>query len=433
MQKILIITYYWPPSGGAGVQRWVKFAKYLPEFGFEPIVLTVDPKYASYPVLDESLKQEVNQNIKVYHTKSLEPYNLYKKYAGKGEIPQAGFANESEANLLQKVSRFIRGNLFIPDARIGWNKYAFKKAIELIEKYDIDTVVTTSPPHSTQLIGLKLKKKLNLRWIADLRDPWTNIYYYDKLYHTDWAKKRDSNFEKKVLQNADHIVVVSPSIKNKFAEKIDKASSEKISIISNGFDEDDFHGIAETKDTKTFTITYTGTLAANYGIKHFLEAVEEFYREHNKPQIRLRFVGVVASYFKDIIKSGPLKEITSFEGHLSHEKAVQFMLQSNMLLLAIPNVSDNEGILTGKLFEYLATNKPVIGVGPVSGDASKILEECKAGEMFGYTDKKSMLAYLSKYYTQWKKNEVAAENLSLSINYSRRNLSKRFTSLLTNT
>ena len=198
IKKVLIITYYWPPSGGAGVQRWLKFVKYLPEFNIHPYVLSVDPQYASFPVLDESLEKEVPESVQVFKTKSREPFSFYKKITGESEIPYAGFVNQGNPGLLNKIARVIRGNLFIPDARVGWNKFALKKAIEIIQKYEIDTLITTSPPHSTQLIGLKLKNKTGVNWIADLRDPWTDIYYYKQMYHTIWAKKLDEKYEKKV-------------------------------------------------------------------------------------------------------------------------------------------------------------------------------------------------------------------------------------------
>jgi hypothetical protein len=183
MKKVLIITYYWPPSGGAGVQRWLKFAKYLPEYGWEPIILTIDPAYAAYPVTDDSLISEIPSTVKVFTTPAVDYFSIYKK--DKSRIPTAGFANSRENTVKDKILRFIRGNFFIPDPRKGWNGFAFKKACEIIETEGIKHVITTSPPHSTQLIGTKIKRKYpEIKWIADLRDPWTDIYYYDQFYPT---------------------------------------------------------------------------------------------------------------------------------------------------------------------------------------------------------------------------------------------------------
>ena len=177
MKKVLIISYYFPPSGGSGVQRWLKFVKYLPEFGYEPIVLTVDPTVASYPQIDATLLQDIPSLVRVERTTTREMLSLYKRVSPTKEIPYGGFANENTQGLFSTISRFIRGNFFLPDPRRGWNKFAYKKACELIEQEQIDTVITTSPPHSTQLIGLKLKKRFpSIQWIADLRDPWRDIF-----------------------------------------------------------------------------------------------------------------------------------------------------------------------------------------------------------------------------------------------------------------
>ncbi|MCX6255194.1 MAG: glycosyltransferase, partial [Bacteroidia bacterium] len=235
MNKVLIITYYWPPSGGAGVQRWLKFSRYLPQFGWEPAILTVDPEYAAYPVIDNSLTDDLPLSIKVHRTHAINYFSIYKK--DKSKIPTAGFANSVDNTLKGKILRFIRGNFFIPDPRRGWNKYAFKKACEIIETEGIKHVITTSPPHSTQLIGLKIRKKYpGIKWIVDLRDPWTDIYYYKQFYPTFISKIIDRGFERSVLKNADRIITVGPSLKDLFSLKL-KGIANKIEVITNGYDE----------------------------------------------------------------------------------------------------------------------------------------------------------------------------------------------------
>ena len=239
MKKVLLITYYFPPSGGAGVQRWLKTINYLPQAGVETIVLTVDSTVASYPQIDESLSNDIPSNIKVYRTKTREILSFYKKVSPQKQIPYGGFANEPNPNLIQKISRFIRGNFFLPDPRRGWNKFALEKAKEIIETEGITTIVTTSPPHSTQLIGLELKRLYShLKWVADLRDPWTDIYYNQDLYPTPWAKKRNLRYESSVLLGADQIITVSEECSRLFAQKADVA--EKIAVVPNGFEEKDF-------------------------------------------------------------------------------------------------------------------------------------------------------------------------------------------------
>ena len=235
MKKALIITYYWPPAGGPGVQRWLKFVKYLADFDIEPIVLTVKPQKATYPLRDESLAKEISSEIQVFTTDTFEPFSAYKKATGRAEVPFSGFANETDKpGPRQKLAKFIRGNFFLPDARRGWNKFALVKAEYLIKKFSIDTVITTSPPHSTQLIGLHLKQKYGLKWLADFRDPWTDIYYYNELYPTAIAKYFDKKMEREVLVNANYISTVSDDMKRLLASKDPKIKADKIIVLQQG-------------------------------------------------------------------------------------------------------------------------------------------------------------------------------------------------------
>ena len=334
MKKVLIITYFWPPSGGAGVQRWLKFAKFLHEYGWQPIILTVDPEYASYPQRDESLLDEVDSACLVFTTKSFELYNFYKLISGKKEVPYGGFANESKEGLLQKTSKFLRGNFLLPDPRKGWNKYALKKAVELIQKFNIDTVITTSPPHSTQLIGLKLKQKFKIRWIADLRDPWTDIYYYNQFNHTALARKIDSNFEREVVEKADLLITVSEDLKRIFAEKSKLPIENKTVVIPNGHDEDDFrinHIPVESKKV----ITYSGTISEAYDVEGFLKALSLIDRTQ-RPEILVRFVGKVPHSIEQKFRDTGLE--IELAGYVDHPKSIEFLLRSDLLLLAIPKV-----------------------------------------------------------------------------------------------
>ena len=342
MNKVLIVTYYWPPSGGAGVQRWLKFSKYLPEFGWEPIILTVDPEYAAYPVTDFSLNDDLPSSIRVYPTPAINYFGIYRK--NKSKIPTAGFANSIDKTLKGKIFRFIRGNFFLPDPRKGWNKYAFKKACELIEKEGIINIITTSPPHSTQLIGLKIKKKYPaLNWIADLRDPWTDIYYYKQFYPTLISRRIDQRFEKSVLKKADKIITVGVSLKNLFSSKI-KGVEYKTEVITNGYDEDDFTGITPIIPAM-FTITYVGTLSDIYPIVGFLNAVQIFKDKGN--EIILRFVGTVSQNQKDLIQSKSEDSILEFIPNVDHTAAIQYMINTSVLLLIIPDHQSNKSIITG--------------------------------------------------------------------------------------
>jgi len=390
MNKVLVVTYYWPPSGGAGVQRWLKFSKYLPEFGWEPIILTVDPEYAAYPVTDFSLKEDLPSLVKVYSTPAINYFGIYKKDISK--IPSAGFANSIDNTLKGKLLRFIRGNFFLPDPRKGWNKYAFEKACELIETEGIKNVITTSPPHSTQLIGLKIKKKYPaLNWIADLRDPWTDIYYYKQFYPTFFSKLIDLGYEESVLRKADKIITVGASLKNLFSLKV-KGIENKTEVITNGYDKDDFSGIIANKPSR-FTITYVGTLSDIYPVDGFLNALYSFKEKGN--EFILRFIGTVSQKQKDLIQSQTGASIVEFIPYVDHTEAIKYMLNTSVLLLIIPDHQSNKSIITGKLFEYLASGKPIVCLGPADGDAAGIIENTGHGITFSYTDSKGVSEYLS--------------------------------------
>lgn len=420
-KKVLFITYYWPPSGGAGVQRCLKFVKHLPEFGIIPTVITVSEKEGSYPVLDHSLAADIPAGIRVIRTSTSEPFEFYKKFTGKQEIPYGGFANERGESLAQKFFKFLRGNLFIPDARVGWNKYALQAASKLLAQEKFEAVITSSPPHSSQLIGLALKQQFGIRWIADVRDPWTDIYYYKDLQHTAWAKKKDARYEREVIEQSDALLVTSSDTKRLFLAKAPQVESGKIKVLPNGFDEEDFKD-PSTPPTDAFVITYTGTITEAYNIEMFLKALSEVAGRHADIPFRLRFVGKIsAPIHKQVVDSG-LEPITEVIPFVPHSESVKYLLNSTILLMGIPDVENNFCILPGKLFEYLAANKPIICIGPLHSDADRIIDECGAGRVFHYAAYDLMVDHLDQLAQGWKINA----NLDLPRiayhRYSRRNL-----------
>ena len=420
MKKVLIITYYWPPSGGSGVQRWLKFVKYFRDFGIEPIVLTVAPEFAALPNIDESLEHEIPAGIEVHKTRAKSPFGFYKKIK-KGTIPNSGFAGEGKTNLFDNLFRFIRGNFFIPDARIGWNKFALEKARELIHLHAIDTVITSSPPHSTQLIGLQLKKEFNLKWLADLRDPWTEIYYNKLLFRTNWAKKIDYRYEQACLQNADTLIVVSEDIKRRFGEER-KAILEKIHVIPNGFDEEDFSHERTKNDAGIKYISYVGNLGLQYPIEAFLKTFSELVKVDEL--WRIRFVGNVSDVVNTEIQKLDLEKWVEFTPYVEHKKAVEYMINSDLLLLIIPNTENNKGILTGKLFEYIATGNPIIYIGPEDGDALEILKKTEGISFLNFNSEENIIPFCSSVL---KKSEKSKQ---INHVYSRRNLTNKITELI---
>jgi glycosyltransferase involved in cell wall biosynthesis len=420
MNKVLIITYYWPPGSGAGVQRWLKFSKYLPQFGWEPVVLTVEPEFAAYPAVDPSLEEEISPGLRVFKTKATDYFRIYSK--DKGSIPSAGFATDDKKGLKGKILRFIRGNIFIPDPRKGWNSYAFRKACEIIDKEYIRHIITTSPPHSTQLVGLKLKRKYpELKWIADLRDPWTDIYYYDQFYPTFISKRIDSDFECRVLRSADRIITVGKSLKALFAKKYTGIDG-KVEVIPNGFDEDDFAAMKPVTPDE-FTISYIGTLSDAYPSGGFLDALQSLYARGRT--CKLRFIGTISPNQKKLVLAKIQNDKVEFMPHVSHETAIKYMMNSSLLLLIIPDHKSNKTIITGKIFEYIASGIPVICMGPEDGDAADILKACHSGETIRYDDPSSTEEYIVKMMNSGNTPDAKA-----IAEFSRRSATKHLSEIL---
>ena len=417
--KLLIITYYWPPSGGAGVQRWLKFVKYLPDFGIQPVVLTVDPERAEYPVVDRSLEADVAPDLEVFRTDCKGVYDGYKKLTGSETAPYSGFANEGKPGLLQKTARFIRGNFFLPDARRGWCKYAFAEACRIIEKHGITTIITTGPPHSTHLTGLKLKKKYGVKWLVDFRDPWTTIYYNDSLYQTRWAQKINRRYEQSVLDACDHLLLVADD-----REKLNIAA-HKVTFIPNGFDAVDFCD-KQSSPSDVFTICYTGTIAGNYPTGKLLEAFGALQQEI---PFKLRFVGKVTDHIRQkfIAQLGDSVEFVDF---VPHREAINEMMSSSVLLLLIPKAENNKYILTGKVFEYLATGKSVLVVGPPDSMAAKIVRQANAGETFDYDDAEGMRDFLLRQYQNHQKGILPTSVGEVIRQFSRERLTQRLAEMI---
>ena len=390
-------------------------------------MLTVNKKQASYPLIDESLLHEIPGNAKVYSTSSFEPLRIL-SLLGRNSVPHGGFANPGRETIVQKLMKFIRGNFFIPDARVGWVRYALREAERIIERENIKDVLISSPPHSSQLIGLKLKKKFSIRWIADLRDPWTDIYYYPELLHTRFARRMDKNYEKQVMDLADDIIVVSSPIRDSYLSKSSHASPKKFHIIPNGFDEDDFQQNVVVRKSE-FLITYVGTMAKSYNPQAFFDVLRRVKEETGQP-IVFRVIGSLPDDIQKQIRDCNIK--VEYTSYVSHDAAIRFMKESACLLLLIPDVPGAEGILTGKLFEYLASRRPVIAMGPPDGSAAAIINECEAGRVFDRVDTEMAAEYLKGILEQWKSNPEFLNPSKAYQKYSRRNLTKVLASLILN-
>lgn len=419
-EKVLIITYYWPPSGGAGVQRWLKFTKYLPSSGWIPVILTVKPEYAAYPSKDLSLYGEIPLDVAINRTKATNYFALYNKDQSK--IPHAGFAAGKDSSLKGRISRFIRGNFFIPDPRRGWNRYAYRKARALIREENIRFVITTSPPHSTQLIGRKLKRRFpDIKWVADLRDPWTDIYYYDMFNPSFIARMVDNAMEKSVLTKADAIVTVGQTLASMLESKTEVVK-DKIYILPNGYDEEDFEGILPSVP-EVFTITYVGTLSPSYPVKSFIGAVNEV--RTSGIAVNLRFVGSVPDEIMAVFPPDSDYGTTEFIKYCEHPEAIRQIMNTSMLLLIIPDHASNRAILTGKIFEYMATEKPLLFLGPADGDAAQLLVKCGYQGIYGYNDGEGIRDFILKVA-----GGIPVRRSGHHLEYSRRALSSHLAGLL---
>lgn len=427
--RLLVLTYYWPPSGGAGVQRCLKWVKYLPELGVEPTVITVDSDQATYPVRDESLLREVPAGVRVIRTSTLEPFGSYQKLTGKA-VPHGGFANEGQPSLAQQTMRFVRGNFFLPDPRRGWNRYALAAVEKLLaagEKFD--AVLTSSPPHSTQLIGLALRKRHGLRWLADLRDPWTDIYYTKDLHRTAPAAWLDAHYERQVLTKADAVLVTSPETERLFRRKLPDLAKGKILVLPNGYDEPDFQQ-PSAPPTDCLRLTHTGTISARYRIENLLRAIAECQQRYPLVPWRLRFVGQADAAVRAQVAAAGLAGVTEFLPFVPHQQSVAYLLTSSILLMAIPDVALNRGILPGKVFEYLAARKPVLCVGPAGSDADHVLRAAGAGQALPYDEYALMLSTLERLTQQWQLDSNLDLPHAKPAQYSRRAQAARLAELV---
>ncbi|MGC6429366.1 MAG: hypothetical protein ACON4Y_02690 [Flavobacteriales bacterium] len=381
MKKVLIITYYWPPGSGSGVQRFLKFTKYLNSFGWQPVILTV--KNGNFTSIDHTLLEDIPNNTPVYRSYSLEPfywYNLLLKR--KSNSSTAGSIGIGDKSVIQKIALYIRANFFIPDARIGWNRLAYRVAKKIFKQHKIDAIITTGPPQSTHLIGERIKNNFNLPWIVDLRDPWTTVFYNSLFPRTENSKLKDKRMEDRIVKSADAITVVSEGLVSEFQSR-----NENISLIYNGYDESDFN-ITKRKSIDKFKITYVGNLMSNQNIESFWAALSNLINKNKifKEKIVLELVGNIDPSVYLSIKQFGLKSYIKKVGFVDHHQSVKHMINSDLLLFVIPNSEDNFKIITGKLFEYLATGNDILSIGPIEGDASKILKKLNHFSMIDYTN-----------------------------------------------
>jgi hypothetical protein len=403
MQKILVIAYYWPPAGGPGVQRWLKFVKYLPEFGYEPVVYV--PENPNYPITDLNLEKEIPSNIKILKQPIKEPYGwaglLSKK---KTKTISSGIIQDKNPSLVEKILLWIRGNFFIPDARKSWVKPSIHFLAKVIADEGIKTIITTGPPHSLHLIGLGLKKKYDLQWIADFRDPWTSIGYHKKLRLTSWAAKRHESLEREVLISADKVIVTSQTTRKEF----EAITPKPIKVITNGFDED----LIPRELDQDFTISHLGSLLTGRNPLGLWQAIQELVSENERFQkaLKIKLAGVISDEVQKSLASFGLDVFVQQMGYLPHDQVLETMQSSQVLLLLEIDSEETKGIIPGKLFEYLNTKRPILAIGPNEWEAGNMVIESNAGKFMLHSDVTLLKDVLLDWFNQYQKGKLECQS-----------------------
>ena len=424
-KRVLIVTYYWPPAGGPGVQRWLKFVKYLPEHDIEPIVYC--PSNANYPIIDKSLKTEIPEDITILKQPIKEPYKLANLFSKQTKTISKGIIKEkNNQSLPERLMLFIRGNFFIPDARKQWVKPSTNFLTTYIQDFNIDTVITTGPPHSLHLIGLKIKQKLEVNWIADFRDPWTTIGYHKQLKLTNFAKKQHKQLESKVLNQADQIVVTSPRTKTEF----EAITNKPITVITNGYDQEKVE--VNNLDEK-FTLSHIGSLLSKRNPEILWQALSELIKEDQNfaKHFQLNLVGEVGEDIINSLENYNLIDYLNKTGYVSHNEAIKFQKKSQVLLLIEINSEDTKAIIPGKLFEYMVSNRPILAIGPKGADISKLITETNTGKFFNYSEYDALKSEILNMFEAYQNKTLNVNAIGLQ-KYSRKALTKQLVDLINN-
>jgi glycosyltransferase involved in cell wall biosynthesis len=427
MRRALILTYYWPPAGSSGVQRWLKFVKYLREFGWEPVVYTANnPEVFTQ---DESLFKDIPEGLEVIRRDVPEPYGVYKFFTGnrKKKIGVGFTSNESKKRgFVNSVAIWVRGNFFIPDARMLWISPSSRYLSKYLKDNPVDIIISTGPPHSMHLIAKRLKRRFNIPWIADFRDPWTNIDFYQDLKLTKTADLIHHRLERKVIKTAETTVVVSESMGDEFRAK----KAKRVEVITNGYDHTDYQN-QNVKLDSDFTIVYVGTIPPSRNCKALWNALSRMTQQDPefKVKFKLRLIGSVDFSVIESLKEANLFDNTVFEGNKSHVDVSAFQQSAQVLLLLVNDSPNAKGIVTGKVFEYLAAKRPILAVGPVGGDLDNLLKETDAGILLPFDSENEIFEGLKWFWEGYMGNWDTFNPKNVQ-QYSRRELTRRMAGLM---
>ncbi|MBL7076052.1 MAG: glycosyltransferase [Kiritimatiellae bacterium] len=406
MKKALIITYYWPPAGGGGVQRVAKFCKYLPELGWEPVVLTV--ANGNYPAQDESLLAEVAQIEKVYRAPSLEPHVLYNglarlvKRAPKGRSGSENATSDRGPSRLHRLGELVRLNLFVPDSRIGWRRSARRKGLEIIAREQPDLIFSSSPPYTPHLIASDLKKVTGLPWVVDFRDPWLENHAYNTAPRLGFIKQWNRKLETRVLQKADHVLAANPGIKNFAMMKLGEDQQGKFQVITNGYDVEDVR--PAIRPLPRFTVSYYGTVYPQgfpmelfEGMRELIDADPAFAGDFH-----FRIIGSISPNVRASVEQTVPATNLTVSDYIPHSDMIDQLYETQALVVVLNDFVNNHVYAPGKIYEYLPSGNPILGIGPANGDAAALLAQTQAGVMLNYGDKDGIKQFLIDQYAKWK-------------------------------
>jgi len=420
----LIISYYWPPAGGVGVQRWLKMTKYFSENGWQPIIYTALPE--NYIAEDQNLVNEIHKDCIVLKRKIWEPYKYYALLTGKkkGDSNYSGFITKKEKpSFTQKLSVFIRSNFFIPDARKFWINPSISHLHNWLKKNEVDAIVSTGPPHSMHMIAMGLKKKNpTIPWIADFRDPWTQIDHFQDLQLSKRSKEKHKRLEKEVLQKADKVVTVSWTWAKDLAQISGKSN---VDVILNGYDTEDFKNF-NSKPSEKFILCHLGSMPANRNPESFWKAVANLIHKNQKikAKIEIHLIGPVDGKVFASIAKNKLEAYIKHKQFVPHHKAIQYLQKCNLLLLFINPHQNGLGRLPAKLYEYMATGKPILAIGPKKGDINKIITTLSNASLFEYQEENEIEKQITSIFTN---RSTIVDDTSI---YTREHLAKEYVKLL---
>ncbi len=426
MKKVLFISYYWPPAGGAPVQRILKFYQYLPEFGWEPYILTTLD--GDFPFVDESLNKLVRPNTTIVRSKGFSLHKIFSRLSPKSKknfVPY-GFTDNSKNGFMDNLSRWVKYN-FIPDTRYPWRFGTVRKAVKLIRREKIDLIFSSSPPQTNHIIARKAARRTGIPWVADFRDPWTDVFWVidEKTKRWKWIHRIDQRIERKTIAKMDEIITVGPSL----VEMLQRKTSKQIHEINNGFDEAYFPSDA-WQPSDHFRMVYAGSISKEQDPKCFFDAVNELMSVPSfASKARIEFLGNFPTYLHDLVQHYPFADRVTFSLYTHYEASLSFIAKADLLLMMVPRTADNKCIITSKLFDYMGSRRPILAFGPEDGDAAVILDRTSAGKMFDYSHVSEAAQWILDHFNRWENNETATSTSNEIASYTRRNLTQQLARL----